>query len=246
MKERKPDLPVRAQQQIRRYLNAQMSEAEQEAFWAFLVENPRFFAHLKLDASLRKLAKEKPALLNQHNRDQLGAGKSDAYPDATENGSENIVEDKQDRLPGGTYTKWIACAVAILALVMGLNLVKMASPAKAPSPAAAMAGSFSILPAIDLKYIESTDTYVGPLLREAFPQASNEGLWPSFQGEAAPSHKDLAPLSSAYRGEARTAKAYMNTNIKKSNSKYFDASVTHPLMPTLLQWLLLEERLDIR
>lgn len=203
----------RMQQAIQSYLNKKMSAREQDEFWAQLVEQPDYYKYLRLEASLKKLHREKG--------EQLFSDSSSPGPDD----EEPAPDSSGFRLH--SYTSWIIAVAAVSALVIAVNLMRVSGPLGSraqPDPIASAEGITPPLGTIDALYFESIDGFRDEISGEEFTQLFDEGLLAAFSGDTEKALRIYEQLLQEFPEDERTAMVQLNAGIIKYNAEAYEAA----------------------
>ncbi len=198
---------IRAEELIRNYLSGKLTGQEQDELWALMVEHPDYFEHLKLNQGLQKLS---------------AAGELENI--RSESGDEESTDDESNirQLFSNNYTAWVIAAAAVLALVIGLNVLRVSSPDSARDMFALSPDDSPLIGSIDLLYYESIEAYRDELSEDPFVRQFDESLLAAFSGEYDEALRIYTDLIRTYPEHERIHMAYLNSGIIHYNREEFE------------------------
>lgn len=211
---------ARMQQAIHAYMNQEMSDQEKDEFWAQLVEQPEYYKYLELEASLRKLYRDKQEGSDDTPEGSAGTSGSDSDEAASAAEPETVLFSLSK------YGGWIAAVAAVATLVIAINLMRISGPVSdEPEPGIVSAEEFApLLSSIDELYFESIDAFRDESSDEDFVQLFDEGLLAAFSGDNETALSIYKQLIEEFPEDKRIGMAQLNTGIIQYNNEDFEAA----------------------
>ncbi len=203
---------IKAEKLIREYVNGTISPEDEDRLWELMVENPQYYEHLKLNSALKKMYESGSA-----------GNTSESGDSNAESGNETDKGDaKITRLFGGQYGAWIVAAAAVLALVIGLNLLKVSSPGGAEDMFALSPENSPLVASVDVLYFESIEAFRDEATDDPFTLRFDESLLAAFTGEFDEALTIYQDLIRDFPEDDRIFMAYLNSGIIYFNDEKYD------------------------
>ena len=216
------NLQAKAQELIHLYLTGQMSEAEKEAFWEFMIENPQFHKELRLNASLLQLSRQNPGIFGTANNSGSNG------QDSSDNDSELILAEEggtENKSNLANYKYWALSMAAIVIAVIGFNLLKVSSPTDSQTFVAEMPVNLSPVDEIDIFHFESIPAFRDEQSDDDFVQKFDRSLIAAFSDEFETALQIYDELIEAYPSDPRTSMVYMNSGIIYYNMEQYREAI---------------------
>ncbi|MCH8557224.1 MAG: tetratricopeptide repeat protein [Balneolia bacterium] len=248
------NLQAKAQELIHLYLTNQMDEAEKQAFWEFMIENPQFHKELRLNASLLQLSRQNPGLLDASD-DDINATSVNGLPPYTDDDSSG-AGDSQPEPESSSYTYWVISMAAVIMVVIAFNFIRVSSPTETQLFVAEMPTNLSPVDEIDIFFFESIPTLRDETSEDEFVQKFDQSLIAAFSDDFQTALQIYDELIAAFPEDPRTAMVHMNAGILYYNlseypnavSRFEDAielSEEDPAMDEKALWFMANAQLNI-
>lgn len=234
-----------AHRNIERYLSGKMTPKETEAFWVFLLENPEFMEHLRLDANLKHLAATEPekflalmaqaeaevdaedAALESAEAQPLPAAVAESEPADYYAGKQTEPMTEAARtFQLRSYLPWIVSAAAVLLMVWGLNLMRTSSQI-GPEGRLALVERLSIPDSAEYIFFESLTSFRNDdAPADPIEQVIDMSLLLAFSGSYEEALELYEEVIEYYPDDPRVAVIFLNKGLTFYNMERWDEAVT--------------------